>query len=195
MTEKFLTVNPYSRPGKVRPETRALVIHWTAKPHQDWKGVWQYFEDRKNGKLEYGSAQYVIGLNGDVVKMMPDNEVAYHCGSSKIDPASGKIYTDLARSKFKRYATDLTNLSPNMVMLGIEFCVIADTGEMNDATIEAGLDLSAYICKKYGLDPMTDVLLHKDVVGWKNCHQWWVTYPEGWKNFKADVKQRMEKSL
>lgn len=192
MTDKFLTVNPYSRPGKIRPKTLALVIHWTANPGQDWKGVWQYFEDRKNGKLEYGSAQYVVGLKGEVVRMMPDNEVAYHCGSSKIDPESGKIYTNLARAKFGKYATDLTNLSPNMVTTGIECCVTCADGKMNYETIEATINLAVEICKKYELDPIEDILLHKTIVGYKNCHQWWVTYPEGWANFKADVKKRME---
>jgi N-acetylmuramoyl-L-alanine amidase len=192
MTDKFLTVNPFSRPGKIRPKTLALVIHWTANPGQDWNGVWQYFEDRKNGKLEYGSSQYVVGLKGEVVRIMPDNEVAYHCGSSKIDPESGKVYTDLARAKFGKYATDLTNLSPNMVTTGIECCVTGADGKMNYETIEATINLAVEICKKYELDPIEDILLHKSIVGWKDCHRWFVTYPEGWANFKADVKKRMK---
>jgi N-acetylmuramoyl-L-alanine amidase len=192
MIEKFLTKNPYSRPGSARPDTKALVIHWTANPMQNWSGVWQYFENRKNGKLDYGSSQYVIGLGGEVVLMMPENEVAYHCGSSKTDPASGKIYTDLARARFGKYATDYKTLSPNMVTTGIEFCVTQDNGAMTNETIEAGIQLSADICRKYSLDPLFDILLHKDVVGWKSCHLWWVNRPDAWHNFKAAVKQRME---
>lgn len=192
MTEKFLTKNPYSRPGTVRPETKALVIHWTANPMQNWSGVWQYFEDRKNGKLEYGSSQYVIGLGGEVVLMMPEDEVAYHCGSSKADPASGKIYTDLARVRFGKYATDYKTLSPNMVTTGIEFCVTQDNGAMTNETIEAGIQLSAEICRKYSLDPLSDILMHKEIVGWKDCPLWWVGRPDAWRNFKAAIKQRME---
>lgn len=191
MIDKFLTVNPYSRPGKIRPKTQALVIHWTANPGQDWKGVWQFFEDRKNGKLEYGSAQYVVGLHGEIVRMMPDDDIAYHCGSSKPDPVSGRIYTDLARDKFKAYAYDYKSLSPNSVTTGIECCVTDKDGKMNYETIEATIDLSVIICKKYKLNPLTDILRHKDIVGWKACPMWWCLHEDGWKNFKADVAKRM----
>jgi N-acetylmuramoyl-L-alanine amidase len=52
----------------------------------------------------WGSAHYIIDLNGDTYHAVPDNEVAYHCGSSQKDPASGRIYTDWARAKFGRFA-------------------------------------------------------------------------------------------
>jgi N-acetylmuramoyl-L-alanine amidase len=192
MQDLFLSKNPFSRPGKIRVKTQAIVIHWTANPKQDWHGVWQYFEDRKNGKNEYGSAQYVIGLKGEIIRMMPDDEVSYHCGTSQVDPASGKIYTDLARMKFGKYATDYQTLSPNFVTTGIEHCVIGPDGSMNDATIDSSLNLVARLCHLYNLDPEKDILLHKDVVGWKDCHMWWVTYRDAWDNYKLMVKQRME---
>lgn len=188
MTEQLLTKNPYSRPTTKRANTKALVIHWTANPMQGAQGVRDYFEGRKDGNDGYGSAHYVIGLNGAVIRMIPEDETAYHVGSSKIDPASGKIYTDLARQKFGVYATDFEHKSPNQCTIGIELCVTDMAGNMNKETIQSALELSAQICKDYSLDPMTDILLHKEIVGWKDCHKFYVNNPKEWDKFKRTVK-------
>lgn len=189
--ENLLTKNAFSRPCSKRVNTKALVIHWTANPMQGAKGVRDYFELRKDGNGGYGSAHYAIGLNGAVMRMIPDDEVAYHVGSSKIDPDSGKVYTDLAREKFGPYAIDHEHKSPNQCSIGIELCVIDGAGRMNPETIQSAIELSAQICKGYGLDPMADILLHKEVVGWKDCHKFYVNNPKEWEAFKKSVKGRI----
>ena len=178
------------------PKVQALVIHWTANPGQDAMGVWNFFEDRKdgllvNGQKDYGSAHYVIGLSGQIIRMMPESEVAFHVGSSKLDPASGKDYTDLAREKFGIYATDYIHKSPNSVCIGIEHCVTSSNGDMNDETIMASLDLATDICRRWKLNPKTDILLHKEIVGWKDCHKWYVDHSDAWTNYKNIVATKV----
>jgi N-acetylmuramoyl-L-alanine amidase len=188
ITDSFLTINKFSRPGKVRPSTVALIIHWFANPGQSAKECWKFYEDRKYGKTEYGSSNYLIGLDGEILKNMPEDEVSYNCGTIKIDPLSGKIYTNLAREKFGNYATDHINLSPNLVTLSIECSHANWSGEMTDKTIASLTELAKDICLRYKLNPDTDVLLHQEVVGWKPCHQWYVSHPEDWKKFKELLK-------
>lgn len=188
--ERFLTINPFSRWGRQRKATKAIVIHWLENPMQSASKCADFFEYRKNGNSGYGSAHYIVDLNGDVLYIVPENEVAFHCGSSQTDPASGKIYTDLARSKFGQYAIDYKNLSPNSVTLGIECCHVDISGKMNQATYDSLVELTATLCKKYKLDPVEDVLLHKGIVGWKQCHKWFVNNPTEWEVFKNKVKEK-----
>lgn len=187
----FLTVNPYSRWGRARMGTIAVVIHWTQVPDQPAKDVRDYFEMRKDGKHDgYGSAHYIIDLDGTIINCVPEEESAFHCGSSKIDPASGKTYTDIARKKFGVFAEDYIHKSPNAVTIGIEHCVIDTTGTMTSETYEASIELVADICKRYQLNPQADILLHHEIVGWKACHKWFVFNPKEWVLYKEKVMQK-----
>ena len=188
MTENLLSINEFSRPGKKLSEVLGIVMHWTANPNVSAENNRLYFDSRKNGKLGYGSAHYIIGLSGEVIRCIPDQEVAYHVGSSQIDPASGKIYTDLARERFGAYAS--TNNSPNNCTIGIELCPIDWEGNFNPATIEAAIDLCATLCRAFRLKAR-DVVTHHEVVGWKDCPRLWTNHPEYLENFRAEVEKRI----
>ena len=185
-----LTVNPYSRCGDKLAMVKAVVVHWVANPNQTAQGVRDFFEGHKADR-DYGSAQYVIGLDGNVIRCVPETEVAYHCGSSKPDPASGKVYTDLARSKFGSFANDHVKQSPNYCTIGIEHCHMDWAGKMTFDTYQASVELAADLCRRYRLVPETDLLLHKEVVGWKDCHKWFVDNPAEWARYKAAVRTLM----
>lgn len=184
--EAFLTVNEFSRPGRKRADTLAIVVHWFSNPGQTAKDCLQFFENRKYGKSWYGSAQYIIGLDGEILQTMPTNEIAYHCGSSQIDPASGKIYTDLARDLFGQLCIN-PKLSPNQATIGIECAHIDWNGTMTDKTLLSLKELIRSLCAQYGLWPREHIILHKDVVGWKDCHKYFVDHPEAWELFKESV--------
>lgn len=186
-----LTVNPFSRCGRKLVGVQALIIHWTANPGQRAHGVIGFYQQRSLGNDGYGSAHYVIDLNGEAVRMIPEDEIAYHCGTSQLDPTSGKFYTDAARAKFGQCAVDYKDLSPNLVTIGVEHCITDTLGTMPVVVVDTSLNLSADICKRHGLDPLKDIWLHKEVVGWKDCHKWYVDNPDAWANYKAMVKQRM----
>ena len=188
MTEKLLTINEFSRPGKKLAEVLAIVIHWTANPNVSAENNRIYFESRKNGKLGYGSAHYIIGLSGEVIRCIPDQEVAYHVGSIQLDPESGKVYTDLARERFGTYAS--TKDSPNNCTIGIELCPIDWAGNFNPATIEAAIDLCVTLCRSFRLKAR-DVVTHHEVVGWKDCPRLWTKHPDYLENFRAEVEKRI----
>lgn len=186
----FLTINEYSRPGRKLREVLAVVIHWTANPAASAKKNRDFFEGKKSGASGYGSAHYIIDRNGIIVAAVPENEVAYHCGSSERDPKSGKVYTDEARRRFGKYASE-TN-SPNNCTIGVELCPIDAAGNFTDATINTAIELCADICKRYGLTAAA-ITTHHDVVGWKNCPKLWTEKPQLLDAFRFSVADKIKR--
>jgi N-acetylmuramoyl-L-alanine amidase len=186
--EDFLTKNEWSRPGKALAGVKSIILHWTGNPMTGAKQNRDFFESRKGGKLGYGSAQYVVGLAGEVIRCVPDTEISYHCGSSQVDPASGKIYTDWARTVFGPYASEKS--SPNNVSIGIELCVTDAKGNFDQRTLASAVELVAMLCKKHAVD-LARVGTHKLVVGWKDCPKLWTDQPALFDAFKGLVKAKM----
>jgi N-acetylmuramoyl-L-alanine amidase len=146
--EKFLTVNHYSRPGRPLGAVKGIILHWVGVGGQRAYNTWGYFENGCPKDKHYSSAHYIIDLNGDIYHAVPDNEVAYHCGSSQKDPASGRIYTDWARSKFGPYVDRPNINSPNNCTIGIELCVIDNDGNFTHETLDAAKELVAKLVKE-----------------------------------------------
>lgn len=182
----FLTINEYSRPARKIRELLGIVIHWTANPAANAKQNRDFFESKKTGMGGYGSAHYIIDQNGIIIAAVPEDEVAYHCGSSDKDPASGKVYTDEARRRFGRYASESS--SPNLCTIGVELCPKDAAGNFTDATINAAVELCADICLRYEL-PAQAITTHHDVVGWKDCPKLWTEKPQLLTAFKFSVKR------
>jgi len=86
--QDLLTINPYSRDGKLLASVKAIIIHWTANPNVSAKNNRDYFESLKNQKKKYGSAHYVVGLKGEVIQCIPDNEKAFHTAIPDFSEAS-----------------------------------------------------------------------------------------------------------
>lgn len=192
ITKQYLTPNEYSRPQKPIRELKAVVMHWTANPNANAKQNWFYFEAKKTGMGSYGSAHYIIGQDGEILQCIPENEIAYHCGSSQIDPASKKIYTDYARAKFGHYAIHYQVTSPNFCTLGIELCPTDEKGHFTEKTINAAIELCADILKRHNLTA-DDITTHHNIVGWKDCPRLWTNQPELFEAFKASVKDRLQR--
>jgi N-acetylmuramoyl-L-alanine amidase len=190
--EKFLTVNQYSRSGRKNGGVKAVILHWTGSPGQRAINTWGWFKTGCPRDKHYSSAHYIIDLDGTIYHAIPDEEVAYHCGSSQPDPASGKIYTDWAREKFGSYAKMPGVNSPNNCTLGIELCVTDSEGNFTPETLEAARELVAKLLKENRLT-VDDVGTHHMVVGWKDCPRLWTNEPERFDAFMEAVRQITEK--
>lgn len=190
LVNDFLTINEYSRSGKPLKEVKGIVIHWTANENANAKQNRNYFEQRKNGKNGYGSAHYIIDQTGYVLCAIPSDEVAFHCGTSQKDPVSGKVYTDEARKRFGKYASETS--SPNNCTIGIELCPIDKDGTFSELTIYSAIELCAMLCKKYKLKA-SDITTHKDVVGWKDCPLLWTAKPQLKQAFIQSVEYELNK--
>jgi N-acetylmuramoyl-L-alanine amidase len=143
VTEKLLTINPYSRPGTKLQSQSHIVIHYVGNANTSALANRNYFESLKNKHI-YASAQYIVGLVGEIVHCIPDDEVAYHAG----------------------------NLTMNKNSIGIEVCHPTDEGYFNEATINALGELVRELVNKYGIKE-ENIIRHYDVTG-KACPKYYV---------------------
>ena len=107
--KRLLTLNPFSRPGKPLIGVYGIVVHWVGNANSSAVANRNYFEslkDQKNNEGRYASAHYIIGLLGEVIQCLPEEEIAYHVGANKYTPNALKYLSSY----------------PNNCTLGIELC-------------------------------------------------------------------------
>jgi N-acetylmuramoyl-L-alanine amidase len=172
--DMLLTPNKWSRSQDQLNKVKAVIVHWVANPGTTAEQNRDFFESRKFGLKDYGAAHLIIGQKGEVVRCLPDNEMAYQVGS--------KTYLPDALAKLSDYPNDCT--------IGIECCHIDWDGCMTLETYKTLVELSADELKKHGLNE-TNLWTHQQVVGWKNCHKWFVDNPDEWIKFKKDVSHML----
>lgn len=170
--QNLLTISPYTRSGKRLIEVRAIVIHWVGNPNSSAMANRNYWETLKSGG-RYASAHYIIGLQGEIVQAIPENEVAFHIGTT-IEKASA-----LAKSS-------LFNNQQNYYTIGIEHCHVDWDGNFNSATYQTSINFVASLLKKYGLG-VDRIFRHYDFSG-KDCPKLFVNHPEKFQKYKDDVK-------
>lgn len=187
ITNDYLTINQFSRCGRKLASVAAIIYHWVANPGTTAQQNRDFFELRKDGKHGYGSAHFIIDNNGSVIRCIPEDEEAYHVGSSQPDPASGTIYTDWARKKFGNYAVDYKVTSPNRVTIGIELCHLDWNGNFSLACIESARLIGKQLCEQFKLDPLQDIGTHNMVVGWKDCPRLWTQKQRLFEEFKKSL--------
>ena len=192
--EQPLTLNRYSRPGTALKGVMALIMHWTATPGQSARGVWKYYESDEAAADHFGSAHYIVDLDGTILHAIPETEVAYHVGSTERDPGSGRIYTNWARAQFGDAFCDPATIGPNAVTLGVEMCVVDNAGNFTEQTLYAATELAADICIRRDLNPFSEVATHNMVVGWKDCPRLWVNHPDLLGDFRSEVASLISKT-
>ena len=157
VTEDLLTVNPYSRPGTELRKISGVVIHYVGNPGTTAEANRNYFESLGAGTDGvYASSHFIVGLRGEVVECVPLTEIAYASNSRNDDTVS------------------------------VEVCHPDGTGRFSDVTYSRVVELTAWLCLEFRLDPETDVIRHYDVTG-KECPKYYVDHPEAWEQFRADV--------
>ncbi len=166
INKAYLTINQYSRPNIDMGTVKGVVIHWVANPNTRGIANRNYFEGLKVGKKNskgdyiYGSSHYIVGLEGEVIAPIPETEVAYHASTANKDH------------------------------IGIEVCHPDWGGKFSDATYQSLIELTADICKRYELDPLTAIIRHYDVTS-KDCPRYYVKNPLSWEQLKKDVKGKI----
>jgi N-acetylmuramoyl-L-alanine amidase len=187
ITEKLLdTPNTYARPERKLKEKKAVILHWVGVGGQRANSVWNFFNETTKEKGHYSSAHYIIDLDGSILHCVPDDEVAYHCGTTQpISATSKQIYTDWARAHIGEHYCNTEN-SPNNATIGIEMCVTNNTGEFDHRTLQAASELVTYLCRTYKIRK-ENIGTHKLVVGWKDCPLFWTTHPEEYQKFLAGL--------
>lgn len=166
ISDMLLTMgSTHGRTGK-QMTPKGIVVHYVGNPGSSAAGNRNYFENGAGGN--YTSAHYIIGLAGEILRCIPENECAQH---------AGKSYA----SKY-----DAQAVLNNSMYIGIENCHPDAAGKFNSNTYTSLVELCADICKRYGFDPVKDIFRHYDVSG-KSCPLYYVNNPNSWKQLLADI--------
>lgn len=162
ITNRFITNN---RPCEKREKTTAIAVHYIGNPGTTADANRNYFQNNNNDV----SSNYIIGLDGEILCCIPDEEVAW------------------------------CTCQANSWSVSVECCHPDSTGKFNDRTYQSLVELCAYLCRKYGLDEndiirhydVTGKVCPKSFVpeskGGTDDNS-----NSAWKKFKADVKNRLQ---
>ncbi len=123
ITEDFLTVNEFSRPGEELKKVNNIFVHYTANRETSAAQNRSYFENLGITGETSASAHFIIGYEGEIIQCIPLNEIAYAVQKRNYDSIS------------------------------IECCYLSEDGKFTDATYQSLLRLSAWLLKEYKLTP------------------------------------------
>ena len=159
--KQYLTISNDNRPGTRRSRTTAVACHYIGNPGTSAQANRNYFENLKNTHTTKASCHYIIGLKGEIIQLIPEEEISW-----------------------------CTN-EANSYTISIEACHPDSSGKFTDSTYQSYVELAADICSRWGLDPQNGGLIRHYDVTRKVCPKWWVDHPEDWERFKAEVAAAM----
>ena len=170
MTITDMLLTPGATHGRTgQPLTpQGIVVHYVANPGSTAANNRNWFENGAGGA--HSSSHYIIGLNGEILRLIPDNERAMHAGKS-----FGKAWDEMVKTNNARF-------------IGIECCHPDATGKFNEKTYAALVWLVRELCKAHGLDARQQVYRHYDVCG-KMCPLYYVNNLDAWKQFLTEAAQ------
>ncbi len=123
-TEDFLTISEYSRPGEPLTEVNNIFVHYTANVNTSAANNRNYFENLKdNHDVPGASAHFIIGIEGEILQIVPVDEIAYAVQSRNEDSIS------------------------------IECCYKYDNGQFTQETYDSLIKLLAWLADTYDLEP------------------------------------------
>ena len=141
-----------------------MVIHYVGNPATTAEGNRNYFASLASGtENTFASSHFIVGLEGEVLQCIPLTEIAYASNDRNGDTVA------------------------------IEVCHPDETGEFSRETYEQVVQLTAWLCHTFELDPETDVIRHYDVTG-KICPRYYVEQPEAWEQFRLNVAAALEEA-
>ena len=182
--ERLITKNAFSRPGMLRTETRGIVIHWIGNAGTTADANARYFEilgkqDARDDKPDrYASAHAIVGLEGEIIKVIPWDEVAYHVGA--------RVYTPEISKQWPLYTSNQNMGTPNWCTIGIELCHPDWSGQFNDETLRAARWLVWRLMKTFSLNT-DDIYRHYDMSG-KICPKWFVEHLDAWDQWLLEIQ-------
>lgn len=120
--ENYLTPNEYSRPGEPLTEVKNIFVHYTANPGTSAAQNRSYFEQQKDTHENSVSSHFIIGYEGEILQIVPLDEIAYAVKSRNMDSIS------------------------------IECCYKAKDGSFTQETYDSLISLLSWLTEAYDLD-------------------------------------------
>lgn len=178
LLQRFLPVNPYTRPGKLLVEPRYVVLHWTQWPAGTPDDVYLDWKQRPKHK-RFGSAAFVVGSEY-TLEVVPREEITPHVGGPP---------TRWAERTFGIGLRDGYS-NANWYTIGVEMCVIDREGTYLSDVWRNAVQIVAGLCIEFGLQPHDRIITHNYVTG-KGCPKWMVDRPSELKRFQDEVVEAL----
>ncbi|PYG88508.1 N-acetylmuramoyl-L-alanine amidase [Ruminiclostridium sufflavum DSM 19573] len=134
ITEMLLTPSLYNR-QQTKINVTKIAVHYVGNPNSTALANRNYFESLSKSRTTKASSHYIIGLQGEIIRCIPEKEQSI-----------------------------CTN-SANPYSISIECCHPDTTGKFKETTYNALIELCADICRRYNLNPLADIIRHYDVTG------------------------------
>ena len=167
ITDALLTMGAnHGRTGRdIYP--MGIVVNYVANPGSSAMANRNYYENGSDGRGV--SSHYIVGLQGEVIRCIPETEIAMHAGG-------------VFSSAYLKHAK--TN---NSIYFSIGVCYPVANGKLSNLTNMSLIELCADICARHGFDPQSKLFTHNQVTG-KPSSLDFVKRPEAWSAFKQDVQ-------
>ena len=125
ITDSLIPKNKYNRPG-TKSTPKRICVHYTGDCGATAEQLSKYWQNVAAGVFKdkpwsWTSAQYIVGLDGEVVRCVPDNEIAYAAANQNADT------------------------------IHIEVCYKQKSGGFEEKSIAALHELVRYLMDKYGI--------------------------------------------
>lgn len=166
-------------------KVKGLMLHSVGVPQPNAR----VFVKSWNKSVGVGVHAFVDGLNGEIYQTLPWNHRGWHCGGSGNNTHIGIEMCEPDCIQYTRGASfHCTNNSRALAIV--------------DRTYNAAVELFAYLCKQYDLDPMTDIISHSEghkkgiASGHADPEHLWKGLNTGFTmdKFRKDVKAKMSGS-
>ena len=115
LTVDLITPSEFSRAGNILTKVNAVAVHYLANPGSTAKDNRDYFNSLAESHAEYASCHFVIGLDGEIIQLIPINEIS------------------------------LATNDRNMDSISIECCHPDETGVLNEKTYDSLVLLTAWL--------------------------------------------------
>lgn len=164
---KFINPSKFTRPQTKLKGVKKIVLHFTANHGAGADNHFRYFNSLKD---RYASAHIFVDKI-EALCIIPLDEVAYHANDGT------------------HRGVEALKPNANLLSIGVEMCQEKD-GSFHPDMIKKTEDVIVELCKRYKLNPLTDIVRHFDVTR-KNCPAPWVANTKLFEDFKIRVNNKL----
>lgn len=110
ITDKLIPVNNYNRPGTTSKPAR-ICVHYTGQAGTGSDRLALYYANVAAGMFpgkpeSWTSTQYIVGFSGEVIRIIPDNEMAYAAANQNKGTIHIEVCYKKASGEFEQASKD-----------------------------------------------------------------------------------------
>ena len=146
INQQFIPVGKYARPGIKMERINDVVIHYVANPGTTAEQNRSYFEGLENqtdSSRTYASCHFIIGLDGEIIQIIPMDEKAYASNNRNSDTVAIECCHPGEDGRF----TDETMSS----LVKLTAWILHET-DLKEKNVIRHYDVNGKVCPKYYVD-------------------------------------------